>query len=138
MAKFEIEKDEKAKVDKANESAEQMLSFMKDAIGKVSAVKFSANLTKHPVCLSSEGDLSVEMEKILKRMPGAEGAPEAKVVLELNHDHEITEKLFHLFGEDKDTLSSYAKILYYEACLMAGVAIEDPVEFATLISKLMI
>ena len=130
--------DEKAKVDKANESAEQMLSFMKDAIGKVSAVKFSANLTKHPVCLSSEGDLSVEMEKILKRMPGAEGAPEAKVVLELNHDHEITEKLFHLFGEDKDTLSSYAKILYYEACLMAGVAIEDPVEFATLISKLMI
>ncbi len=130
--------DEKAKVEEANESAEQMLSFMKDAIGKVSAVKFSANLTKHPVCLSSEGELSVEMEKILKRMPGAEGAPEAKVVLELNHDHEITEKLFHLFGEDKDTLSSYAKILYYEACLMAGVAIEDPVEFATLISNLMI
>ena len=130
--------DEKAKIEEANRGAEDMLKFMKEAIGGVEAVKFSANLTKHPVCLSSEGELSVEMEKVLKRMPGAEGAPEAKVVLEINHSHPITEKLFSLFATDKDTLAKYAKILYSEACLIGGVSIENPGEFAELISSLMV
>ena len=130
--------DEKAKIEEANRGAEDMLKFMKEAIGGVEAVKFSANLTKHPVCLSSEGELSVEMEKVLKRMPGAEGAPEAKIVLEINHSHPITEKLFTLFATDKDTLAKYAKILYSEACLIGGVSIENPGEFAELISSLMV
>ena len=130
--------DEKAKIDEANRGADEMLKFMKEAIGSVEAVKFSANLTKHPVCLSSEGELSVEMEKVLKRMPGAEGAPEAKIVLEINHSHPITEKLFTLFATDKDTLAKYAKILYSEACLIGGVSIENPGEFAELISSLMV
>ena len=130
--------DEKAKIEEANRGAEDMLKFMKEAIGDVEAVKFSANLTKHPVCLSSEGELSVEMEKVLKRMPGAEGAPEAKVVLEINHSHPITEKLFTLFATDRDTLAKYAKILYSEACLIGGVSIENPGEFAELISSLML
>ena len=111
---------------------------MKESIGDVSAVKFSANLTKHPVCLSSEGELSVEMEKVLKRMPGAEGAPEAKIVLEINNTHPIKEKLIKLFATDKDMLSKYAKILYAEGCLIGGVAIENPAEVAELISELMI
>ena len=130
--------DEKKKIDKANESAKEMLDFIKDSIGSVSGVKFSANLKDHAVCLSSEGELSVEMEKILKRMPGAESAPSAKVVLEINHSHPITEKLLTLFASDKDTLSKYAKILYAEACLIGGASIEDPKEFATLISELMV
>ena len=130
--------DEKAKIEEANRGAEDMLKFMKEAIGDVEAVKFSANLTKHPVCLSGEGELSVEMEKVLKRMPGAEGAPEAKVVLEINHSHPITEKLFTLFATDRDTLAKYAKILYSEACLIGGVSIENPGEFAELISSLML
>ena len=126
----------------ARAAAEAELAAARAALeagsGSVEAVKFSANLTKHPVCLSSEGELSVEMEKILKRMPGAEGAPEAKVVLEINHAHKITEKLFKLFAEDKEALKSYAKILYSEACLIGGVSIDDPGEFAELISNLMI
>ncbi|MBQ8380906.1 MAG: molecular chaperone HtpG [Clostridia bacterium] len=130
--------DEKKKIGDANEGAKDMLELMKDAIGSVSAVKFSANLTKYPVCLSSEGDLSVEMERVLKRMPGAEGVPEAKVVLEINHSHPISEKLFKLFAEDKETLKKYAKILYSEACLIGGVGVSDPKEFAELISELMI
>lgn len=130
--------DEKKKIDEANSGASDMLSVMKEAIGKVSAVKFSANLTNHPVCLSSEGELSVEMEKVLRRMPGAEGAPEAKVVLEINHSHKITEKLFKLYAEDKETLKKYAKILYFEACLISGLSLDDPAEFATLVSELMI
>ncbi|MBE6645842.1 MAG: molecular chaperone HtpG [Ruminococcaceae bacterium] len=130
--------DEKKKIDEANESAKDMLEFIKNSVEKVSAVKFSANLKEHAVCLSSEGELSVEMEKILKRMPGAEGAPSAKVVLEINHSHPITEKLFKLYATDKDTLSKYAKILYSEACLIGGVSISNPKEFADLISELMI
>ena len=130
--------DEKKKIDEANESAKDMLEFIKDSVEKVSSVKFSANLKEHAVCLSSEGELSVEMEKILKRMPGAQGAPSAKVVLEINHSHPITEKLFKLYATDKDTLSKYAKILYSEACLIGGVSISNPKEFADLISELMI
>ena len=130
--------DEKAKIEEANNGAKDMLNFMKEAIGKVESVKFSLNLTKHPVCLSSEGELSVEMEKVLKRMPGAEGAPEAKVVLEINHAHPIAEKLLTLFATDRDTLAKYAKILYSEACLIGGVSIENPGEFAALISSLMV
>lgn len=129
--------EEKKNAEKATEDTREMLEFMKESIG-VSAVKFSANLTKHPVCLSSEGDLSVEMEKILKKMPGGEGAPEAKLVLEINNSHPIKEKLIRLFAEDKDTLAKYAKILFAEGCLIGGVAIENPAEIAELISELMI
>ena len=130
--------DEKKKINDANEASKDLLDFMKDSIGKVASVKFSANLTKHPVCLSSEGELSVEMEKVLKRMPGADGAPTAKTVLEINHTHPITEKLYTLFASDKDTLAKYAKILYAEACLIGGVSIDDPGELAQLISELMV
>ena len=130
--------DEKKSAEKATEDTREMLDFMKESIGDVCAVKFSANLTKHPVCLSSEGELSVEMEKVLKRMPGAEGAPEAKIVLEINNNHPIKEKLIKLFATDKDTLAKYAKILYAEGCLIGGVAIENPAEVAELISELMV
>ena len=130
--------DEKKKIDEANEGSKDMLDFIKESIGNVSAVKFSANLKDHAVCLSSEGELSVEMEKILKKMPGADGAITAKVVLEINHSHPITEKLFTLFAKDKDTLKKYAKILYSEACLIGGLSIENPKEFASLISELMV
>ena len=130
--------DEKKKINEANEGAKEMLDFIKNSIEGVSAVKFSSNLKDHAVCLSSEGELSVEMEKILKRMPGAESAPTAKIVLEINHSHPIAEKLLTLFASDKSTLEKYAKILYAEACLIGGVSIKDPKEFATLISELMI
>ncbi len=131
--------EEKAAEKSENESSEDLLTFMKDAIGKVSAVRFTNTLKKHPVCLTSEGEFSVEMEKILKRMPGAEdAAPTASVVLEINMSHPIAEKLKALFESDKDTLTTYAKILYAEACLIGGVAIDDPAELTALISSLMI
>jgi len=131
--------EEKEAIKKENESAEEMLNYMKESIGKVSAVRFTNTLKKHPVCLSSEGDLSVEMEKVLKKMPGAEDdAPKANVVLEINSTHPVAEKLKALYGEDKEKLSKYAKILYSEACLIGGVAIENPVELTELISELMV
>ena len=130
--------EEKEAIKKENENAEEILNFMKDSIGKVSAVRFTNTLKKHAVCLSSEGELSVEMEKVLKRMPGAEdGAPRASVVLEINTTHPIANKLKALYSDDKDRLAKYAKILYSEACLISGVAVYNPAEFAELISELM-
>lgn len=131
--------EEKEKLECENKSAEEMLGFMKEAIGTVSAVKLTATLGKHPVCLSSEGELSVEMEKVLRKMPGADGmAPKANVVLAINMNHPIKEKLSHLFESNKDALAKYAKILYSEACLIGGISIENPAELCELISELMI
>ena len=130
--------EEKAALKEKNDAAEAMLNTMKEAIGKVSAVRFTTSLKNHPVCLSSEGELSVEMEKILKRMPGAdENAPQASVILEINLNHPIAEKLFGLFATDTEKLSKYAKILYSVACLIGGVAIDDPKELTALITELM-
>ena len=122
-----------------NDSSEAMLTAIKDAIGKVSAVRFTSSLAKHPVCLSTEGDLSVEMEKTLSKMPGADAmAPKANVVLEINMKHPIADKLKSLYESDKEKLAKYAKILYAEACLIGGVAIENPAELTELVSELMV
>ena len=131
--------EEKAAAKSENESAGDLLGFMKEAIGSVSAVRFTGSLSEHPVCLTSEGEMSVEMAKVLKRMPGAdENIPDAKLVLEINMNHAVCQKLKALYESDKDTLASYAKILYAEACLISGVELEDPAEFARLVTELMI
>jgi molecular chaperone HtpG len=131
--------EEKEEIKRENESFAEMLGFMKDAIEKVSAVRFTNTLKKHAVCLSSEGELSYEMEKVLKKMPGAEGdAPKANLVLEINGSHKIADKIKSLYVNDRETLKKYAKILYSEACLISGVAIENPSELAELISELMV
>ena len=130
---------EKDAAQQENDSAEAMLTEIKEAIGKVSAVRFTSSLAKHPVCLSTEGDLSVEMEKTLSRMPGADAmAPKANVVLEINMKHPIAEKLKSLYDSDKEKLAKYAKILYAEACLIGGVALENPAELTELVSELMV
>jgi molecular chaperone HtpG len=131
--------EEKKAIKEENDSSEAMLSFIKEKLGKVSAVKFTNTLVKHPVCLSSEGDLSVEMAKVLKKMPGAdENIPTANVVLEINLNHPIAGKLKSLYESDKDRLEKCAKILYAEACLIGGISLENPAELTELISELMI
>ena len=135
-----IESDEeKAAVNEENEKYKEMLAAMRDAIGKVSEVKFTGALAKHPVCLSSDGDVSIEMEKVLKKMPGADGmTPSAKAIMEINIAHPIVQKLKSLYEADTDKLAKYAKILYAEACLIGGVAVENPAELCELVSELMI
>ena len=132
--------EEKEAIKKENESAEEMLKYMAEAIPAISAVRFTNALKNRAVCLSSDGELSVEMEKVLKRMPGAEtaDAPRASVALEINASHPISEKLKALYESDKDKLTKYAKLLYNEACLISGVEIENPLEFTELISELMV
>ena len=134
-----LTEDEKEAEKSKNESCGDMLELMKEAIGKVSSVKWSGSLTEHAVCLSSEGDLSLEMAKILKKMPGAEmGIPDASVVLEINMNHPIAEKLTSLYESDKEKLAKYAKLLYGEACLISGMVLDNPLEFTNLISELML
>ena len=134
----DLESDaEKEENETENKSNEELFAAMKEALGdKVSAVRFTHKLGSHPSCLTNEGFLSAEMEKVLNSMPGNNGA-KAELVLEINAEHPIAEKLKTLYAEDKDKLSDYAKLLYNEARLIGGMSIEDPVEFSTLICSLM-
>ena len=129
--------EEKAKVKSENESAEEMLKYMKEQIGSVNSVRFTGSLTEHAVCLSSEGELSVEMAKVLKKMPGSNDMPSASIVLEINVNHAIAGKLKTLYETDKEKLGKYAKILYNEACLISGVGIENALEFTNLVTELL-
>ena len=134
-----LNEEEKAAEKTKNESSEEMLSFIKDAIEKVSSVRWNASLTEHAVCLSSEGELSFEMAKVLKKMPGAQiGVPDASIVLEIAMHHPIAKKLTDLYESDKEKLKKYAKVLFGEACLISGMPLEDPKEFTSLVSELMI
>ena len=131
--------EEKSEIEKKAEDYENMLKLMAEHIGNVASVRFTKTLKDYPARLSTEGEVSGEMEKILKKMPGAEGmAPKASVVLEINLNHPIADKLISVYGNDADTLKDYAKTLYYQACLIGGVSIDNPKEFSELISKLMI
>ena len=123
-----------------NEESKDMLSLMKESIGdKINAVRFTNKLKKHPVCITSEGGLSLEMEKTLNSMPGAsDNKVKAQLVLEINSAHPITEKLKALYNDDKETLAKYAKLLYGEACLIGGACVPDPVEHSNLVCELMV
>lgn len=131
--------EEKAREKSENEDSSSLLNYIKEVIGGVSAVKFSASLGDTAACLSTEGELSVEMAKILGRLPGADemGAPEASIVLEINLSHPIAERLKALFGVDNETLQKYAKMLWGSACLVSGIALENPIEYTSLVAELM-
>lgn len=130
--------EEKKALDEKNESAKDMLSEMKNILGEeVTAVKLSDSLGSHAVCLSSEGYVSLDMAKVLSRMPGGSNAVKAQLVLEINSSHPITEKLFGLFAEDREKFSKYTHILYNEARLVSGLDIENPTEFADMVSELL-
>ena len=114
---------------------------MKDSIGEasVNAVRFTNTLKDHPVCLSSEGNISTEMEKVLSQMPGNMGdAPKAETVLEINGAHTVAGKLKDLFAAgEKEKVGEYAKILYMVARLISGLPVENPTELAAKVCELM-
>lgn len=130
------EKQEDIKV-KEEENAD-MLKDMADALdGKASKVILSKRLKSHPVCLTSEGEITLEMEKVLNSMPNGEKI-KAQRVLEINPEHEIFNKLKSISESgDKDKLTKYANLLYTQALLIEGMPVENPVEFSNLICELM-
>ena len=130
-----IESEEENK--KENEENKGIFEAMKDALGeKISAVKASSRLKNYPVCLSSEGEVSIEMEKILSAMPNNQGV-KAQKVLEVNTNHEVFNSLKDALENDKDKFNLYTKLLYNQALLVEGLNIEDPVDFTNDICKLM-
>lgn len=128
---------EKEEIKKENEESKELLDFLKESIGNaVSGVRFTNKLKNHPVCLTSEGMMSLEMEKVLANMPGAQGA-KATVVLEINKNHKIASTLKDLFTSDKEKAAKYAKILYSQSCLIAGKALDNPAEYCELVCEFM-
>lgn len=126
---------EKEAMTKKNEDAKDLLDKMKEALdGKVTAVKLSNKLGSHPVCLSAEGYVSLEMEKVLNSMPGANQGVKAQLVLEVNAEHPIVEKLK---SADEETLKKYTNLLYSSARLIAGLDLENPTEFSDALAEMM-
>lgn len=129
--------EEKEETKKLSEDNKDMLSLIKESLGgKIKEAKISDKLKSHPVCISSAGQISLEMEKILNQNPGNEKVTSEKV-LELNPSHKIFGTMQKLYDSDKDKFKDYASILYDQALLIEGMPIEDPVEFSNRICALM-
>lgn len=132
--KLDLDDDnKKEEIKKLNESNKDLLESMKKELN-IADVKFTNKLKKHPVCLTTKGDISVEMEKVINAMPTDEKI-KAEVVLEINEKHPISKKLQDLYKNDKDAFQKYTKILYSEARLIEGLPIENPTEISNLICE---
>ena len=133
---LDVETDEeKEKIDKVNTKFKDMLSLMNDAVkDSVKEVKFTNKLKKHPVCLTSVGELSLEMEKIINSMPAESDKVKADIILEINDKHPISKKLKELYKDDKkEEIAKYTKVLYNAARLLSGLDVDNPSEITDLI-----
>lgn len=129
--------DEKEKTEKQAEENKELLSFIAEKLsGKITKAIISKSLKSHPVCLSAEGAVSIEMEKYFAQMPGDEPKPTANKVLELNADHKTFNTLKDAYNSDKEKAEKLTKILYSQALLIAGLQIEKPVEYCDLVCEL--
>lgn len=131
-----------AEEEQINESEErenkELFDYMKKALaGKVGDVRASKRLKTHPVCLSADGEVTIEMEKILSAMPDNQHV-KAEKVLEINVNHDVFASLKDAFESDKGKLDLYTNLLYNQALLIEGLSISDPVEFTNDICKIMI
>ena len=124
--------DEKKELEKENKEAKDIFEIMKKALPEIKDVRFTNKLKNHPVCLSTSGNISLEMEKVLNAMPTGENV-KAEIVLEINDKHPIADKLKDLYDNDKDELEKYSKILYNQARLIEGLNVENHTELAELI-----
>lgn len=130
--------EDKKELETANNDAKDMFDMMKKALenDNITTIKFTHRLKNHPVCLTTEGELSVEMQKVLNAMPN-DNKVNAKMILEINESHPISKKLKDLYQTNPDKLEKYTKILYSEARLIEGLPIENPTEISNLICEIM-
>ena len=125
--------EEKEAIQKENEENKDLLNIMKETLkDEVQEVKFTNRLKNHPVCLTTEGGISIEMEKVINSMP-ADQKVKAKIVLEINDSHQISNKLKELYNTDKEELKNYTKILFATSKLIEGLSVENPTEISNLI-----
>lgn len=130
--------EEKKELTAHNEKAKDMFEVMKGAIeeGSVSEIRFTNKLDKHPVCLTSKGNVTIEMEKVINAMPTDEKL-NAEKILEINENHEIVKKLEGMYKSDPEELKKYARILYAQARLIEGLPIDNPTEVTNLICEVL-
>ena len=130
--------EEKEKINKVNEENKDLLSFMMESLNNnVKEVKFTNKLKNHPVCLTSSGELSLEMEKIINSMPSEQEKVKADTILEINENHPISNKLKTLYEkENKEEIAKYTKILYAEARLLSGLDVDNSSEIVDLVCEL--
>ena len=127
-------KEEKEELEKINDENKDMFDLMKNTLN-IKGVRFTKKLKNHPVCLTSEGNVSVEMEKVINAMPTDERIT-AEKVLEINENHPVAKKLQSLYKKDKDELEKYTKILYAQARLIEGLPIDNPTEISNIVCEL--
>ena len=129
-----IDKEDEAQ----NEDDKPILEFIKNALGgEVLEVKFSSQLGNHPVCLLAQGEVSIEMEKVLRNMPNTDVNQDirAKKVLQINNKHKVYDKIKALYNDNQEALKEVALVLLDEAKLIEGLPIEDPTKFVELATK---
>lgn len=130
--------EEKQETETEEKEHKELFEYMANVLGdKVKKVKASKRLKSHPVCLSTEGDITIEMEKVLNAMPNNQGV-KAEKILEINTNHQVFQSLKNAFEQDKEKLELYTKLLYNQALLIEGLPIEDPVEFTNDMCKVMV
>jgi len=131
-------KEEKEALEKVNQDAKSMFEIMKKTLEdcNINDIKFTHRLKNHPVCLTTEGELSVEMQKVLNALPN-ENKVNAKMILEINESHPIANKIRNLYETDKEGLEKYTKVLYAQARLIEGLPIENPTEISNLVCDIM-
>lgn len=128
--------EEKEALKKENEENKDMFTLMKETIGEgVQEVRFTHRLKNHPVCLTSEGALSVEMEKVINSMPNDQKV-KAQTALEINDSHPIAQKIKELYVNDKEALKKYTQVLYAQARLIEGLPVENPTQISNLICEI--
>ncbi len=129
--------EEKKELDKENTKYKDMFSAMKEVLKEnIFDVRFTNRLKKHPVCLTTEGEISLEMEKIMNAMPN-ENEVKAQTILEINHNHPIAKKIEKLFKDDKEEFNKYTKVLYAQAKLIEGMSIDNPTEISNLVCEIL-
>lgn len=130
--------DNKEQEDSLDEADKELFEHMEKLLaGKVKKVRVSRRLRSHPVCLSTDGEVTIEMEKILKSMPNNPNV-QAEKILEINKNHEVFQSLKDAFANDKEKLDLYTHLLYNQALLIEGLTVEDPVQFTNDICKIMV
>lgn len=137
-ADFSLDSDEEKKeIEKATEENKDLLEEIKKALGdKVQSVKLTAKLKTYPVCLTAQGEISIEMEKVFNSMPNADGKMKAEKVLEISSNHKIFDKLKSVYVTDKEALKNYAVALYEQARLLEGLNIDDVTGFVNAITEI--
>jgi molecular chaperone HtpG len=133
-----IDSDEEKASEEETKENKELFDYMKEKLtGKVKEVRISKRLKSHPVCLTADGEISIEMEKVINAMPDNQNI-KAEKVLEINPNHEIFQSLKDAFENDKDRLDLYTNILFNQALLIEGLPVSDPVEFTNDMCKVMV